>query len=153
MEGELRNTKIDEGRLHFEGSCWYVCQNKFDGADCKNKQGYKYSFVLYEDGSNFKLKEKKMGLENLKVGDVIVNKVGDKKKVLGICGEVYFMSAKDNFNVYYSGYTLHDLKKDGYKVYTGPTPQPDPTADILDVIRKKVELAQAILDVCRKYEI
>ena len=48
------------------------------------------------------------------------------RKILGVCGEVYFMSyisddvEGENLNKYLDGHTQYDLDKNGYKLYTPP---------------------------------
>ena len=60
-----------------------------------------------------------------KQGDILTNDNG-RRKVFGVCGEVYFMSyeSKDTkgkiFNELSGGYTQYDLDKGGYKLYTPP---------------------------------
>jgi hypothetical protein len=43
------------GKIQFEDGKYYLCQNKKDGSDCKNKLGYKYSWIVY-DGTSYELK-------------------------------------------------------------------------------------------------
>ena len=58
-------------------------------------------------------------------GDILTDNNG-YRKILGVCGEVYFMSyeSKDTkgkiFNELSGGYTQYDLDKNGYKLYTPP---------------------------------
>ena len=51
--------------------------------------------------------------EFLKKHDYNIN---GKRKVLGVCGEVYFMSSKNNFNGSSYHTTLHEIIQDGYKL-------------------------------------
>lgn len=53
-----------------------------------------------------------------KQGDILVNQNGNKRKVLGVCGEVYILSAYDNFDIAYKFYTQFELDDMGYKLYT-----------------------------------
>lgn len=54
-----------------------------------------------------------------KVGNVLINECGDRRKVLGICGEIYILSRHDQFKVANSAiYTAHDLHTFGYKLDT-----------------------------------
>ena len=46
-------------------------------------------------------------------GDVLENEDG-KRKILRVCGEVYFLSKYDDLNSYGGGYTVEDLERFGY---------------------------------------
>lgn len=35
------------GRIQVESGCIYLCQNKVRGLECKDKLGYKYSWIVY----------------------------------------------------------------------------------------------------------
>lgn len=50
-----------------------------------------------------------------KQGDILVNKDGDKIKVLGVCGEVYLTSFPHNHNLSGDLYTQYELDRRGYK--------------------------------------
>jgi hypothetical protein len=60
-----------------------------------------------------------------KQGDILTDNNG-YKKILGVCGEVYFMSYEseeiegENLNKFYNGYTEYNLDRNGYKLYTPP---------------------------------
>ena len=49
-------------------------------------------------------------LDNLEVGDILVNVLGEECKILGICGEVYFVSKTNEFDVYSGGYAREEIK-------------------------------------------
>lgn len=40
------SVKKCKGMLQLENGCWYLCQNKKDGAECENKLGYQYSWGI-----------------------------------------------------------------------------------------------------------
>lgn len=40
----------------------------------------------------------------------------NEMKVLGVCGDVFFMSNKNNFDMYSSGHTKLELEKDGFRL-------------------------------------
>ena len=52
---------IYDAKLHFENTedgNWFVCQNKCDGIDCRDKLGYRYSWALYDqDNLDYFIKE------------------------------------------------------------------------------------------------
>ena len=52
-------------------------------------------------------------IDNLKVGDVLLDEDEEERMVLGICGRVYFLSIENDFEVCnYGGFTLEEIKKD-----------------------------------------
>lgn len=53
-------------------------------------------------------------------GQFLVNKDGEKRKILGVCGEVIFVSMKDEFDVYWSGITKEVLKIQGWSLLEEP---------------------------------
>lgn len=40
------NEEETDARLQKQDGKWFVCQNKLDGSDCKDKLGYKYSWIV-----------------------------------------------------------------------------------------------------------
>lgn len=89
-----------EKKLSYQSKCWY----KFND----------YKVITFNE-----LKEILMDNE-WKVGDVLVSEDLGEKKILGICGDVFFMSGRNNFKNYYSGYTKTELEGNGYKLKTEP---------------------------------
>jgi len=68
---------------------------------------------------HFKLVSKT--LEDLVEGDVVVNKAGNKRTVLGRVGKVIFLSYSDQYSsdgceTYCSGYTIRDLQEGDYTI-------------------------------------
>jgi hypothetical protein len=49
---------------------------------------------------------------NIKQGDILKYKSGGTVKVLGICGEVYFMSHNDDYTRCLGGFTIQELQKE-----------------------------------------
>jgi len=62
--------------------------------------------------------------QGYKQGDVIVCN-GFERKILGVCGEVYFLSKPNNFKLVSfspnSPKTLHEMNEGGYKLKTEET--------------------------------
>ena len=54
--------------------------------------------------------------DNLEEGDVLIDSAGDETCVLGICGEVIFRSARNEFDKYWGGYTKKQLQKIGWNI-------------------------------------
>ncbi len=41
--------KLCTGRVTIENNCVYLCQDTEDGADCMDKKGFDYSYIILED--------------------------------------------------------------------------------------------------------
>lgn len=53
-------------------------------------------------------------MSKYKQGDILKSKAGKKQKILGVCGEVYFLSSDGNFDQSKIGYTERELDSFGY---------------------------------------
>jgi hypothetical protein len=49
--------EITDAKLQCENSYWYICQNVIAGESCRYKLGYKYSWNIGKDGSEYYVKE------------------------------------------------------------------------------------------------
>lgn len=63
-----------------------------------------------------------------KENDILVDKYGDERKVLGICGQVCFLSRTDDFDWINGTYTKKELDEVGYHLKSNA-----PTITILRV--------------------
>lgn len=119
------NVKINDAKISInKNGMIYLCNNKNVGlidADDKLGYNYSYSFLCYNEnynseGSTIKnLKLLDRTLDDIEEGDVLVDECGDEQKVLGICGNVYFLSEENDFkkvSEYY--YTTQELENNGY---------------------------------------
>lgn len=61
--------------------------------------------------------------DGLVQGDVIVNRDGDKAMILGVCGDVFFRSCIEDFDIASYPYTLKELILDGWKLESESTAQ------------------------------
>ena len=121
---EIEGKKIDDAKISIDSDgTVYVCQNVHEGSKAENKFDYLYSYSIACIGSDFpitadsslqNLKFLQRTLDDLEEGDVIVCKYGAERKVLGICGEVYFLSLCDNFNSGPDAVTISEMKGYGY---------------------------------------
>ena len=114
---KIEGTKIDDAKLHLEYGFWHVCQNIKNGLGCDNKLGYKYSWIV-NDCNVTDIQIKHRTIDDLEEGDIIINNY-NKRKVLGVCGKIYFISYYYGFsqvsNIIYT-YTIVGLKEKGYKL-------------------------------------
>ncbi len=115
---EILGERIEDARISInDNGRPYICQDKQNGAHADDKLGYKYSWGLISDFTDSSVKNLKLK-EDYSQGDILVNKDGDKRKILGVCGEVYLMSLTNNFENYTSGYTKYELDSLGYSLFT-----------------------------------
>ena len=107
---EILGRHIEDARINLNHKFPTICQNIIDGGEKCDHLGYNfsYSFRYIGDIKNLKLKEKT--LDDLEVGDILVSEYGSKK-VLGICGLVYFLSRTGSFSEIGSNYTIQEIKK------------------------------------------
>ena len=75
---------------------YYPCINTTKDQCCSLRyyQNIGESIISYEEF----LKLKNINIMKYKEGDIIFNTGGDKRKILGVCGQVYFVSSTLNFN-------------------------------------------------------
>jgi len=128
----IADTEIKDARIQQEGTLFFICQNVVNGSDCKDKMGYEYSWFFDEDyPGRLDIKEFNLtDIEDAQEGDIIVNKYG-KRKVLGICGEVYFLSVPDCFDRITepsTAYTITELKQNSYSLVVE-----EPEDDTVDI--------------------
>ena len=70
------------------------------------------------------------------------------RKILGVCGEVYFMSYSseniegERLKRHFDGYTEYDLGKKGYRLYTPPEEVEMTVAEISEALGKTVKVVE-----------
>ena len=124
---EIMGARINDARIVIDGDGrMHVCQNLVSGINILERFGYKYTWVSNMGSgafiTNLKLKEKT--LDDLEVGDILVGVYGNKK-VLGICGLVYFLSDSDCHNTSSKNYTIEEIK-DMYTLKQEEEPEDEP---------------------------
>jgi len=120
----IAGTTINDAVIQVECGFYYICQNKRKGGGCEDTKGYKYSWFAGSTVDNIGehdvscLRIVSSDIEGIFEGAIIVNKYG-KRKVLGICGEVYFLSVPDCFDRITepsTAYTMTELKQNSYSI-------------------------------------
>lgn len=125
---EINGVKIEDAKISVgKNGLIYLCSNYKSGDNnADEKLGYKYSYSFLMKDQDFNqygdinevienLQLLPRTLDDLEEGDVLVDECGDEQKVLGICGNVYFLSEENEFTKsgeYY--YTTQGLKDNGY---------------------------------------
>jgi hypothetical protein len=123
--------------------------NRYDSDTCidaHDKMGFCYKEWLEERGFKIiTLKEFKImqniekTLDNLKVGDILVDKYGEKRAVLDLSqnGQIVFLSFSSNHEKYGDAYTVAELKKYDYTIYT---PEDEQVKKAIELLEKKGKL-------------
>ena len=122
-----------------EGGHVFVCHDNVqaDGSRAGDKLGYKYSWKLYGHAKSVIYGHKDLEtcektLDDLEVGDVLVEGAKVFRLVLGVCGQVVFTTSgadgTENFTEDRSAYTwsVVEMKQRGFTVY-----QPEETEEII----------------------
>lgn len=78
--------------------------------------------------------------ETITVGDVLIDRDGYERDVLGVCGRVIFVSYTQDKDCFYEGFTKESLIKDGWTIK-----QDTPTEEVVEMTveeatKKLVEL-------------
>ena len=114
--------RIDDARIFIGNGDVYICQNEFDGMSCDNKLGYKYSTYAgrakdeEEIIKEYKITFPEKTWDTLAVGDILMDDDSAERKVLAILGDVFLLSACDDFEVAGSWYTKSEAQKFGLKI-------------------------------------
>jgi len=117
----IDGTEILDARISIDqDGTPFICQNLMKGATANDKLGYKYSWILANDFTqcdvtNLKLVETK-SWDTLAWKDILVNKDGDRRMVLGILNDLVFTSMYGNFQIFWGGFTKKELKDSGYTI-------------------------------------
>jgi len=132
----MAGTEVKDAVIQEENTFFYICQNQRGGGNCEDKKGYKYSWFVGSDADNIEehdvlyLRVVSSNIEGIFEGAIVKNQVC-QRKVLGICGDVHFLSATDDFDklpLHVSYYTMVELKQHEY-VLVVEEPEDD-TVDI-----------------------
>jgi hypothetical protein len=110
------------------GRVWFDGEKPMEGLDrwdeyeeetCLiDEDDFGYSYINYFKKEGREIISASEYLNEWKQGDILVDKDGREKKILGICGEVYFMSFFGNFENYGTVWTKKELEKNGCKLKT-----------------------------------
>lgn len=126
----IHGLNVEDAKLHFNNSLWYICQNDRKGNDTVNdmlghKYGYKHAWCIFNDWDDIipgkydvaYIQPKLRTIDDLECGDYVVKEDGDKRKCFGKCGEIYGMSSRYDFTSHDNWWTLQHLKDAGYTLY------------------------------------
>lgn len=118
---EIEGQKVDDAKIQEWDGSYYICQNVRRGNECPDKLGYACSWQIgngssedlyYRAVTNLRLLS--TNIEYVYEGSTIQDYKGQKRKVLGICGEVVFVSNINDFNTIFTYSTKQELKIKGY---------------------------------------
>lgn len=119
---EIEGVKIDDARISINptdsGEGFYLCQNFKDGESCPEKFGYAYSwFFALANVNIYKIKLLEEEGFRPKVGDIISDNIGHRRKVLEVFTNTCILSYANNFhNASSTICTFTELGELGYKI-------------------------------------
>ena len=137
-----------EGKIRVEDGFVYLCQNKRDGKICRDKLGYKYSWVVgdgsdeYIDG-NFVTDFHLLGVTAAEIEAYKDWQVGDKITNGYVTWEVILRSGKlvvceREDGCASTNYTCNELYDAGWRLVANPAPEDDTVELTMDEIAAKV---------------
>lgn len=132
---KIKDKEIEDAKLQYERGAWYICQNQKNGGSCRNKLGYKYSWIVvddYEAGKIEYLEPYTKTLADLEEGDLIKWE-GDTHKVLGRAGSVVFLSNAIDHDKHNCSIAWMELEKKGVTII-----QPEPVEDTIEVTLEQI---------------
>jgi len=90
---EIDDTKIKNGKICVEGDCVFICQNLEDGLVCKDKLGYKYSWLVSRNEGKYEKDSRYC--KNIKLIDET-----SEERIESVEPKIKIQAAKiwDNFN-------------------------------------------------------
>lgn len=133
FEAEITGTKC-KGKVSIDkNGAVFLCQNEIDETNlcfskylCFNKLGYKYAVTIgfqdnikamENDVKNLKILSREDGSPVANVGDIIVDKDGDKAEVLAVNGDCFLRSCWNDFDdTTDCWYKNSEIKKNGLKI-------------------------------------
>lgn len=151
FEADMDGTNV-KGRISVDEGSVYLCQDQFDGSDCKNKLGYKYSWHVFTGSksdlaiqhvSYFRFTDPDPAyIESYKdwqVGDKVtcLNQLDPNGEVIFRSGELVVLkwSGKEASQ----NYTCDELHREGYRLKLDPIPEEDEIHEFsMDEIAEKM---------------
>ena len=139
---EIYGTKITDARISIDSNGDpFICQNERDGNDAENKLGYKYSWALGKDLTEYgitNLRSAIKSFDNPQEGDEYKDSGGFSRWVLGVCGRGILISEPRNKNRFGSVLMKEELINIGYTIVQDePEPKPE---EIIEVDGNKYKL-------------
>ena len=115
---EIRGDKITDAKISIDkDGTPYICQNEEDGATTDNLLGYKYSWELNKDFTDYdvtNLKPLNKTIRDVEIGDIVVDKYNNENKqmVLDVREKIVGLSEYDDFEIFGYFYTFEELEED-----------------------------------------
>jgi len=131
----IKEKRID-AKICIENGDIYICQNEYDGADCNNKLGYKYSMYSGLIGDEEMIKEYQITFpektwDTLSVGDILIDDSLGERKVLAVLGDVCLLSFLNDFEKAYAWFKKKEAQNLGVKIVQ--------ESETIEILGKKYE--------------
>ena len=134
---EIHGIKIDNAKLHLEDGNWFICHNVKDEDECcllEDRLGYKCDFNICDDWTEgdydvTNLQPKHRTIDDLECGDYVVDSNGYKRKCLGRCEDIVFMSNANSFDHCDCFDLIQYWKQQGFTLYQPDEPKEESDID------------------------
>lgn len=121
----IDGTYVSDARISIgQDNYIFICQNLKDGRDASDKLGYKYSWVVGENGDFVNGTNNVTDLRVIdtdvlfvEVGDILLDREGVERKVLAVCYQTFLPSNQFDIDMANSEWwTFKNAKKQGWKI-------------------------------------
>ena len=115
---KIDGTEITDARISInKNGRTYICQNERNGGIANDKLGYKYSWSLSSDFTDYFVTNLKLATptwDTLAWKDILVHVNGCKVLVLDVRNDLVDISRRDDYEKSGGSYTKNELRKYGY---------------------------------------
>lgn len=118
----INGSKIDDAKISIDSDRqMFICQHIKDGCDADNKFGYKYSWTADSPSvTNLRTVVDKTNLEDMEVGDILIDKHNGEFKVLAICGQAFLTTGSNLIDASREWYSFQEATNKGCKFKDTP---------------------------------
>ena len=93
-----------------------TCINIDEATDIELQDTLSFCYKKWYKDKGYKIISVEEYLGEWKQGDILVDKDGIEREILGICGKVYIISEEDNFSEVEGSYTKKELEGFGFEL-------------------------------------
>lgn len=107
----IERREILDAKIAIEGSGIYICQNCVDGTQPRDRLGYRYAWSVCSGLKDNQVTNVKILSSPLsfKIGTLLIDKNKNKRKILDICQNIYYLSKINKFNQFEFELTQEDM--------------------------------------------
>jgi hypothetical protein len=105
----INSTVIKDAQIAIEENRIYICQNIKNGNHPNNSLGYIFGWEITSGIKDNQVTEIKIKSYHFKIGTILTDKNNNKRKILDICQNVYYLSKINKFNQFEFELTPEDM--------------------------------------------